>query len=42
MLAGLALAKQLYQAVLANGGARKGTQALVLALEALSGRGARV
>jgi 3-hydroxyisobutyrate dehydrogenase len=37
-LPGLALAKQLYQAVAANGGARKGTQALILALEALSGQ----
>jgi 3-hydroxyisobutyrate dehydrogenase len=37
-LPGLALAKQLYQAVLACGGARKGTQALILALESLSGR----
>jgi 3-hydroxyisobutyrate dehydrogenase len=37
-LPGLALAKQLYHGVLANGGARKGTQALILALEALSGR----
>jgi 3-hydroxyisobutyrate dehydrogenase len=37
-LPGLALARQLYQAVLACGGARKGTQALILALEALSGR----
>jgi 3-hydroxyisobutyrate dehydrogenase len=35
---GLALAKQLYQAVLACGGARKGTQALILALETLSGK----
>lgn len=37
-LPGLALAKQLYQAVLACGGARKGTQAIVLALRALSGQ----
>jgi 3-hydroxyisobutyrate dehydrogenase len=37
-LPGLALARQLYQAVLANGGARHGTQAIVLALEALSAR----
>ena len=36
-LPGLALAKQLYQAVLACGGARKGTQALILALQALNG-----
>lgn len=36
-LPGLALAKQLYQAVIACGGAKKGTQAIVLALEALSG-----
>jgi len=36
-LPGLALAKQLYESVLANGGARKGTQALILALEALNG-----
>lgn len=36
-LPGLALAKQLYQAVLACGGQRKGTQALILALESLSG-----
>jgi 3-hydroxyisobutyrate dehydrogenase len=40
-LPGVALAKQLYQATIACGGARKGTQALVLALESLSGRGAR-
>ena len=40
-LPGVALAKQLYQATIACGGARKGTQALVLALEALSGRGAK-
>ena len=39
-LPGVALAKQLYQATIACGGARKGTQALVLALESLSGRGA--
>jgi 3-hydroxyisobutyrate dehydrogenase len=37
-LPGLALAKQLYQAVAACGGARKGTQALILALESLSGQ----
>lgn len=37
-LPGLALAKQLYHAVVAYGGARNGTQAIVLALEALSGR----
>ena len=37
-LPGLALTKQLYQAVLACGGAGKGTQALILALEALNGR----
>jgi 3-hydroxyisobutyrate dehydrogenase len=37
-LPGLALAKQLYQAVLACSGARKGTQALILALETLSGK----
>lgn len=36
-LPGLALAKQLYQAGLANGGTKKGTQALILALEALNG-----
>ena len=41
-LPGLALAKQLYQAVIACGGARKGTQSLILALEALSGRRAAV
>ena len=38
-LPGLALAKQLYQAVLGERRRAKGTQALVLALEALSGRG---
>jgi 3-hydroxyisobutyrate dehydrogenase len=37
-LPGLALAKQLYQAVLACGGARKGTQALIVALESLNGQ----
>jgi 3-hydroxyisobutyrate dehydrogenase len=37
-LPGLALAKQLYQAVLACGGAGKGTQALILALESLNGQ----
>jgi len=36
-LPGTALVKQLYQAVLACGGAKKGTQALILALEALNG-----
>jgi 3-hydroxyisobutyrate dehydrogenase len=36
-LPGLALAKQLYTAVKAQGYGRKGTQALLLALEALSG-----
>ncbi len=36
-LPGLALAKQLYEALRAQGGGRKGTQALILALEALSG-----
>lgn len=38
-LPGLALARQLYQTVLACGGARKGAQAVILALESLSGRG---
>ena len=38
-LPGTALVKQLYQAVLACGGAKKGTQALILALEALNGGG---
>ena len=37
-LPGLALAKQLYQAVLACGGAGKGTQSLILALESLNGQ----
>ena len=37
-LPGTALVKQLYQAVLANGGQGKGTQALILALEALNGK----
>ncbi|HQR41121.1 MAG TPA: NAD(P)-dependent oxidoreductase, partial [Gemmatales bacterium] len=36
-LPGLALAKQLYQAVMAQGRGRKGTQALMLALAGLSG-----
>ena len=36
-LPGLALAKQLYHTVVAYGGARNGTQAIVLALEAMSG-----
>ncbi|MFN8009360.1 MAG: NAD(P)-dependent oxidoreductase [Terriglobia bacterium] len=36
-LPGTALVKQLYHAVLACGGAGKGTQALILALEALNG-----
>lgn len=36
-LPGLALAKQLYQAVMAQGRGRKGTQALLLALAGLSG-----
>ena len=36
-LPGLALAKQLYEAVRAQGYGRKGTQALMLALEAMSG-----
>ncbi len=36
-LPGLGLAKQLYEAVRAQGFARKGTQALMLALEAISG-----
>ena len=36
-LPGLALAKQLYEAVRAQGFARKGTQALLLALETLNG-----
>jgi 3-hydroxyisobutyrate dehydrogenase len=36
-LPGLALSFQLYQAVQANGGAEKGTQALMLALESLNG-----
>lgn len=35
-LPGTALVKQLYHAVLAAGGARKGTQALILALEAMN------
>lgn len=35
---GTAITKQLYQAVLACGGAGKGTQSLILALEALSGK----
>ena len=35
-LPGLALAKQLYEAVRAQGYGRKGTQALMLALEAIS------
>jgi 3-hydroxyisobutyrate dehydrogenase len=34
---GLALVKQLYEAVRAQGYGRKGTQALILALEAISG-----
>jgi 3-hydroxyisobutyrate dehydrogenase len=38
-LPGLALAKQLYQTVIAYGGARNGTQAIVLALEAMNGGG---
>jgi 3-hydroxyisobutyrate dehydrogenase len=38
-LPGLALVHQLYLAVAANGGARAGTQALMLALEQLSGNG---
>jgi len=37
-LPGLALAKQLYQAVLACGGAGKGTQALFIALDSLNGQ----
>jgi 3-hydroxyisobutyrate dehydrogenase len=37
-LPGLALAEQLYLAVEAHGGASKGTQALILALDALSNR----
>jgi 3-hydroxyisobutyrate dehydrogenase len=36
-LPGLALAKQLYHTVVAYGGARQGTQAIVLALDAMSG-----
>ncbi len=36
-LPGLALAKQLYEAVRAQGYGRKGTQALMLALETISG-----
>ena len=36
-LPGVGLAKQLYEAVRAQGYGRKGTQALLLALEALSG-----
>lgn len=36
-LPGLALAKQLYHAVMAQGNSRKGTQALLLALASLSG-----
>ena len=36
-LPGLGLAKQLYEAVRAQGFARKGTQALLLALETLNG-----
>ena len=35
-LPGLALARQLYEAVRAGGGARLGTQALILALERLN------
>ena len=38
-LPGLALVHQLYLAVAANGGAKAGTQALMLALEQLSGSG---
>ena len=37
-LPGLAVAKQLYHTVVAYGGARNGTQAIVLALEAMSGQ----
>jgi 3-hydroxyisobutyrate dehydrogenase len=36
-LPGLALAKQLYEAVRAQGYGRKGTQALLMALETLNG-----
>jgi 3-hydroxyisobutyrate dehydrogenase len=36
-LPGVGLAKQLYEAVRAQGYGRKGTQALLLALESLSG-----
>ena len=36
-LPGLGLAKQLYESVRAQGYGRKGTQALMLALEAMSG-----
>jgi 3-hydroxyisobutyrate dehydrogenase len=36
-LPGVGLAKQLYEAVRAQGYGRKGTQALLLALEAMSG-----
>ncbi len=36
---GLALATQLYEAVRAQGHARRGTQALLLALERLNGEG---
>ena len=35
-LPGLALADQLYRAVMANGGERLGTQALILALRQMS------
>ena len=37
LLPGVGLAKQLYEAVRAQGYGRKGTQALLLALETLSG-----
>ena len=40
-LPGLALAKQLYQAVMAQGYGRKGTQSLLLALEHMAGVSAR-
>lgn len=38
-LPGLALVNQLYQAVMAHGGARKGTQSLILALKQLNNMG---
>jgi 3-hydroxyisobutyrate dehydrogenase len=38
VLPGLGLAEQLYRLMVANGRSRDGTQALILALAALSGR----